>query len=170
MFDLDFFEEMFTLLEKTKGIEQGNINHPEGDVYTHSMQCVSWAFKESIDTDLILAVLCHDIGKSIHTLGHEKHSIDLCRNFLSVKSLWLIEHHLRIRYLYDGDMKRLGKVRDLLDHNWLPELVHLSRIDKLGRNPNIQKLITPSQICKRLNDCVDKHFLVNGSYKTRMEN
>jgi hypothetical protein len=161
MFNTRLLKEIFLLVELTKGVEQGSENHPEGDVYAHSLQCVQWAFRETTDTDLILAALCHDIGKAVETIGHEKHSVNLCSRYLSGKSLWLIEHHLRVRSLYDGGIKRLAKAHYLLHHPWLPELVHLSRIDKLGREPNITKLLSPEQICNRLNDCVDKHSLVS---------
>jgi predicted HD phosphohydrolase len=132
VFSKEQLKNVFSLVEYTKGVEQGSDNHPEGDVYTHSMQCVAWAFRESIDTDLILAALCHDVGKAVETFGHEKHSVTLLGNSLSAKSLWLIQHHLRVRYLYEGEMKKLSKAHYLLYHPWLPDLVHLSRIDKLG--------------------------------------
>jgi len=167
IFTKELLKGIFELLEHTKGVKQGEKNHPEGDVYTHSLQCVSWAFKETLDIDLILAALCHDFGKAIETIGHEKHSINLCNEYLSGKSLWLISHHLRIRDLFDGKMKRIRKVNYLLTHPWLPELIHLSRFDKLGRDPNIKRLYTNDEIIGGLNMVVDNHFMVNTSYKLR---
>ena len=112
-----------------------------------------------------MAILCHDIGKVIETIGHEKHSVGLCNDYLSAKSLWLIEHHLRVRDMFDGGIKKLKKVHYLLTHPWLQELIHVARLDKLGRNPNVKKLLTNKDIMDKLNIAVEKRYEVVESYQ-----
>jgi tRNA nucleotidyltransferase (CCA-adding enzyme) len=59
-----------------KGVEQDPIRHPEGDVYEHTMFVVNAAAyirsREGLDredaTILMLAALCHDLGKSTTTI------------------------------------------------------------------------------------------------------
>jgi predicted HD phosphohydrolase len=85
------------------------------------------ALKETDDIDLILAAMLHDIGKAVNTLEHDKIAIEMLKDYASVKTLFLIENHLRIRLLLNGDMKRLSKVQFLINHPWLPELILLAR-------------------------------------------
>lgn len=165
---MDFFtyentKELFDLLEKCKGIEQNPNHHPEGDVFNHSLQVGYLAFRESYDVDLILAAFFHDIGKMINpefSKNHPKTGSDLLIPYLSVKSLFLIEHHMRIWYYIKGEMKKLLKCKFLINHIWLPELIQLARWDKMGRNPNKKIKYDRQIIIDRLNKCIDKHFEV----------
>lgn len=159
IFDEGFMAPLFGFLERCKGVEQRNDYHLEGDVFVHSVQVMGWAFRETNDTDLILAAMLHDIGKYENNLGHEKIAMEWLRGHVSAKTLWLIEHHMRIWYLILGEMKRLSKARYLLNHPWLPELVSLARWDKLGRNPNRRIEYDRRSIIERLNSCADKHFI-----------
>ena len=52
VFDSKIMEPLFWILEQTKGITQMETHHPEGDVFTHSMQVLKIAFRETIDIDL----------------------------------------------------------------------------------------------------------------------
>jgi hypothetical protein len=125
----------FAYLDQCTGVEQNKKYHPEGDVLNHSLQCLCWALKESTDIDLILAAMLHDIGKIEKSKGHENVSVKWLQGICSVKTLWLIENHIRIWYLILGDMRRYKKVRELANHCWLPELIMLARWDRLARNP-----------------------------------
>ena len=161
VFTLDALWKPFTYLDNCKNRYQMAIHHPEGDVLTHSLQVMDWAFKETINTDLILAALFHDIGKAVDTKGHDKVGADLLREHLSAKSVWLIEQHMRFWYLILGDMRKRSKVKELLEHPWLSDLCALARWDKLGRNPNRKVYYDKEQIIERLNKCVDIHFEMN---------
>lgn len=158
VFDNEFMQPLFGALEKCKGIWQMDCHHPEGDVFNHSLQVLKWAFRETIDTDLILAAMMHDVGKVKDSLGHDKIAVKMLDSYLSAKSLWLIEHHMRIWYYILGDMKKLSKVKELAEHPWLPELVQLARWDKMGRNPNVKPVYDKDKIMERLNLCVEKRF------------
>lgn len=133
-------------------------HHPEGDVLNHSLQCFDWALRESTDIDLVLAALLHDIGKVEDSKGHEKISIKWLGGVCSVKTLWLIEHHMRIWNLLLGQMRRKKKVNELLGHCWLPELIQLARWDKMARNPNKQIEFNKYFVSESLNSCMEDHF------------
>ena len=74
LFDKKFMEPLFNALERCVGIEQNNKYHPEKDVFNHSLQVLRLAFRETIDTDLILAAMLHDVGKADNKLGHKRNS------------------------------------------------------------------------------------------------
>jgi len=146
------FEPLFWILEELKGIEQKKIFHPEKDVFTHSLQVLNWAFRESNDIDLILAAMLHDVGKVGGSIGHAKRGVTLISCYCSEKTLWLIEHHLRFWDLITGEMKRRDKVWYLFHHKWFVELSMLARWDKAGRNPNVIPSYDKEKIMDRINN------------------
>lgn len=148
----------FAYLERCRGVTQMEIHHPEGDVLNHSLQCFHWACKESNDIDLVLSALLHDIGKIENSRGHEKITVKWLGGVCSVKTLWLIEHHMRIWNLLLGQMKRKKKVKDLADHCWLQDLILLARWDKMARNPNKHIEFNRGEITKHLNACMQGKF------------
>lgn len=154
----DQLDLYFAYLERCKGVKQMEKHHPEGDVFNHSLQCLHWAFRESHDIDLILAAILHDIGKIENSKGHEKIAVKHLQGVCTVKTLWLIEQHMRIWNLILGQMKRRQKVLDLVNHPWLPELIQLARWDKLGRNPNKIMKYDRGDIINRLEKCCESHF------------
>jgi len=158
LFDKKFMEPLFNALERCVGIEQNNKYHPEKDVFNHSLQVLRLAFRETIDTDLILAAMLHDVGKADNKLGHDKIAVEMLEPFLSVKTLWLIENHMRIWYFLLGEMKKLSKVKELGNHPWLPELIFLARWDKKGRKPNVKVKYDRQDITDRLNKCIALRF------------
>ena len=127
---------LFDALEKCRGVAQMEIHHPEGDVFIHSVQVLQWAMKESDDIDLVVAAMLHDVGKCIDSKGHEKYGLKMLDGHISEKTAWLIENHMRVWYLILGEMRRHKKVKELIEHEWLPDLILLARWDKLGRDPN----------------------------------
>ena len=149
---------LFLMVEQCSGVQQDPKHHPEGDVFIHSIQCVEWAFRETTDIDLIFAALLHDVGKAKNTLGHDKIAVEMLYGLVSEKTLFLIEHHLRIWYLLTGEMRRRQKVLDLIGHPFLPELIHLARIDKLGRNPNKQIKYSRAGILDRINNIIKERY------------
>lgn len=154
----------FSYLEQCKGVVQMEKHHPEGDVFNHSLQCLCWALRESDDIDLVLAAMLHDIGKVENSRGHEKIAIKWLSGICSVKTLWLIEHHMRIWDLLKGNMKRRSKINYLIEHCWLPELIQLARFDKLARNPAKQIKYDKDRLTNRLNKCCERHF-IHGNLK-----
>lgn len=158
LLDEELFDPVFNVLERCKGVEQNPKWHPEGDVFNHSLQCLYIAFRECDDLDLILATLLHDVGKIIDSKGHEIESIKLIECFSSAKTIWLVKNHMRILYFVDGNMKKLSKIKDLVNHPWLPELLHLFRIDRMGRNPNRKIKYNRDEIFEKFNKVAENHF------------
>lgn len=158
VFTMETMEPLFVTLEQCRGVSQMEKHHPEGDVFTHSLQVLKWAFRESHDTDLVLSAMLHDVGKIENSRGHEKIAVGMLQPYVSVKTLWLIENHMRIWTLIKGEMRKLGKVKDLSEHPWLPELVLLARWDKMGRNPRARVQYDREYIVNRLNDCAESGF------------
>jgi hypothetical protein len=161
IFDYESMLPVLELLENCQGIEQEREHHPEGDVFNHLLQCFKWALRETYDIDLVLASLLHDVGKAIELKGHEHYSVDMLSPYLSIKSLWLIENHMRIRHYIDGTMHKLSKVREMAGHPWFCELIQLARFDKLGRKPNARISYDRYEIIDRLNKHVQDGFIYN---------
>ena len=144
---------LFELLEQCRGVSQMKIHHPEGDVLNHSLQVMEWAFRESTDTDLIFAAMFHDVGKAVVSKGHEKESVKMMRFCATSKTLWLIKNHMRFWDFILGDMRRRGKVRDLVECQWFKDLALLGRWDKMGRNPHKKMVFDRDKIIDKLNVC-----------------
>lgn len=158
IFTPEIMDPLFWILEQSRGVEQGKEHHPEGDVFTHSLQAVYCAFRETTDTDLILAAMLHDVGKIARRLGHANESVKLLDCHCSAKTLWLIRNHLRLWNFMTGEMKKLSKIKGLIEHPWFTPLAHLGRIDKEARSPTRRIAYCKQDIVDRLNRCVKPHF------------
>ncbi len=155
---LDNIDILFEYLEKLEGVTQREDYHPEGDAFNHSLQVLYHAFRETKNLDLTLAAMLHDIGKAENTLGHDKIAVENLKDYVSVKTLWLIEHHIRVKMLLNGEMKKLSKVKALIEHPWFPELILLNRWDQMGRNPHRVIKYDKEHIVSRLYKCIENHF------------
>ena len=146
------FEIALNLMESTAGTLQNEENHPEKDVFIHSLQVMRLAFKESNDIDLILAAMLHDVGKPFDTLGHDNIAADNLEGFMcfSDKTIWLVRHHLRIIWMLNGRMKKQKKVQYLINHPWFTDLCMLSRWDRMGRKPNYTVKYVREKVLERL--------------------
>ena len=162
VFTKELMEPLFALLENCRGVEQMEEHHPEGDVFVHSLQCYWWACRETNDTDLILAALLHDVGKAVIGKGHEKESVELIREYVSAKTCWLVEQHMRVWAYIQGEMRKLSKCKYLAEHPWLPELIQLARFDKLARNPRKKVKYNREDIIETLNKIGMSRFQKEG--------
>lgn len=138
--------------------------HPEGDVWTHTLQCLDQAASLIADLDrpravaVMLATLCHDLGKPATTRleggrlrspGHEEAGVGPTLRLLdrwNVHSLGryevrgqvvaLVANHLKPGQLYDQrDRVSDGAIRRLAQ-KCEPELLYrVARADCLGRQP-----------------------------------
>lgn len=158
LFDEEYMKPLFELLEQTKGVEQMAKHHPEGDVFIHSLQTMRCAFRETDDTDLILAAMLHDIGKKELRSGHEAIAVEWLEPHTSVKTLWLIKNHMRVWTYLLGDMRKLSKCSTLVGHAWFPELIQLARWDKMGRRPNYVPSYDKTTIMDMLNGKAERYF------------
>jgi len=158
IYDTENMKPLFEFVDRLHGIEQSPLHHPEGCVLTHTLQVVTLAFRETIDTDLILAALLHDIGKFENSKGHEQLAVEWLDPYCSAKTLWLIDNHMRVWYYLYGQMKKLGKCVELAGHPYLPELIQLARWDHTGRQPNRKIRYDKIVIVDRLNRAAMEYF------------
>ena len=144
----------FPELEALIGIGQNPRFHPEGDVWTHTMQVLdeAAALRGEAKEPLwfMLSALCHDLGKAVtteekngvlHAYGHEKAGQPLTKSFLRrlTSETKLIEYvlnmtclHMKPNMLADGGSKTKSYMR-MYDEALCPEdLLLLARADYLG--------------------------------------
>jgi tRNA nucleotidyltransferase (CCA-adding enzyme) len=78
---------IFPEIDRLFGVPQSPKSHPEIDTGVHTMLCLQQARQMTNDTQIIFAVLTHDLGKGTtpvemlpkHT-GHEERSVELVQN------------------------------------------------------------------------------------------
>ncbi len=159
-----FFEELrrmgqlgvwFVEVEALIGVPQNQAYHPEGDVWTHTMQVVDRAAsmrgRATNPLGFMLAALCHDFGKAtakqevndvIHAYGHEIEGVPLARRFLGRMTrdrrlasyvANMVELHMRPN-LFVTNGSHTKKYMHLFDVSNCPEdLLLLARADHEGR-------------------------------------
>ena len=157
----DWFPEVEALI----GVPQDPRFHPEGDVWNHTMQVLDQAAKlreqAKEPLGLMLAALCHDLGKQtaiqndhgrIRALGHEEAGIPLTKSLLSrltrerklhqyVSSM--VRLHMRPNILAAQQSSQKSFCR-LFDESGYPEdLLLLAKADALGRG--IQQNYGPTE-------------------------
>jgi len=159
-----FFEELrrmrqlsvwFPELEALIGLQQNPAFHPEGDVWTHSMQVLdeAAALRPAAKQPLwfMLSALCHDLGKAVtteeingvwHAYEHEKRGLPLARALLGRMTgeakltqyvLNMTELHMKPNMLV-GNGAGVKSYMKMYDSAVCPEdLLLLARADWLGR-------------------------------------
>jgi tRNA nucleotidyltransferase (CCA-adding enzyme) len=163
-------EEILPELAQTKGVPQSPQWHPEGDVFEHTMQAVDAASALSYDDEhqkiiVLLAALCHDLGKitatvnvegSWKSIGHETAGIPLAKQLLNrltskkeIKAVVvkLVAHHMAPLQFVDSNAspaayKRLALA--LSPQTNLATLAQLALADKRGRNGHGHEPLTAS--------------------------
>ena len=165
--NLEFFTKetmkpILDVLHALKGIEQQKEYHPEGDALKHTFQVFRWAIRESVDLDLILAALLHDVGKATYSNHHERDGVKMIEGFSSCKTVWLVKNHMRVWTYIKGEMQGLKKCLELANHCWFPELIQLARWDAKGRNPRVTWHYPDEVIMDILNRIAKEHFSEGG--------
>ena len=159
-----FFEELrkmrqlgvwFPELEALIGLKQNPAFHPEGDVWTHTLQVLDEAAKLRTMAKeplwFMLSALCHDLGKAvttaeidgvIHAYAHEKDGLSLVRDFLCRLTreskltqyvLNMTELHMKPNMLA-GNGAHSKSYMKMYDSSVCPEdLLLLAKADHLGR-------------------------------------
>lgn len=142
-------------------VEQDVTWHPEGDVFTHTMQTIDASVLLPQDDEynrLVLryAALCHDLGKATTTIvvdgeiksyGHEDAGVDLTKQLLArmtnIKDLvadvcLLVKYHMApLQFIKEGAKKSAYKrlANKLMPRMNIQLLADLARADRAGRNP-----------------------------------
>lgn len=155
--ELHLLQEILPEVSNMKGVRQPENYHPEGDVFVHTLLCLSKFVplnEEGIERPsftLAMGVLLHDIGKTvtfeesdrIRFNLHEKVGADMTAkicdrlktaNVEKDRIVWLVLKHL---YFKDAQKMRLNKLKRLFANEGYPELAELSRIDALASSGDL---------------------------------
>ncbi len=63
------------------------------DQLTHSLQTATRAERAGADDEMVVAALCHDIGKAISVPNHPRISAEILRPYVSDEVHWVIQVH-----------------------------------------------------------------------------
>jgi poly(A) polymerase len=155
--ELHLLQEILPEVSNMKGVRQPENFHPEGDVFVHTLLCLSKlvpATEQGMERPsfpLAMGVLLHDIGKTItfEELDrirfnlHEKVGADMTAkicdrlktsNAEKDRIIWLVLKHL---YFKDAQKMRLNKLKRLFANEGYPELAELCRIDALASSGDL---------------------------------
>ena len=136
------------IFQKLEQIKEDPQWHPESDALEHIKIVYNRAL-ESMDADIIMCALFHDLGKVLaakektggfySSHGHEKISsslvnIPLYKKFIKdfgadpENVLWLVENHMRFHNIEE---MRLSKRKILMEHPLFDKLEAFGIIDKM---------------------------------------
>jgi len=147
--EFHLLQEILPEVSGMKGVRQPENFHPEGDVFVHTLLCLSKMKNPS--WTLAMGLLLHDIGKTvtfeesdrIRFNLHEKVGADMAANICNrlktsnvekERIVWLVQKHL---YFKDAQKMRLSKLKRLFASDGYPELAELCRIDALSSSGDL---------------------------------
>jgi hypothetical protein len=132
---LDKFQIFEMLLLPLERVKESPLHHPEGDALYHSLQVFEAARNElPYDEEFLLAALLHDVGKAIDYKNHVASGLDALGDFITPRTVWLIENHTTAQKLLDGELGSRARGR-LQNSDDFEELMLLARCDRQGRTP-----------------------------------
>lgn len=87
------------------------------DQLTHSLQTATRAERAGADDEVVIASLCHDIGKAVSVPNHPAIAAEILRPYVSDEVSWMIEVHqdFQGRHYYHhfgGDPNKREQYRD----------------------------------------------------------
>jgi predicted HD phosphohydrolase len=82
-------ERVLDMLEALAGIRDGFAV----DQLTHSLQTATLAERAGADDEVVVASLCHDIGKFVSVPNHPRISAEILRPYVRDEVRWMIEVH-----------------------------------------------------------------------------
>ena len=151
---LDELGALYPELKALQGVKQDETYHPEGDVWIHTMMSIDAMSElktkdDKKDLVLMLAVLCHDLGKveatkekdgKVSAIAHEhilEPTISLINKLSSEKALLdeilpLVKEHLIPSQLYTQKAKDPA-IRRLSTRVNIQDLVTIAKADHFGR-------------------------------------
>ena len=155
--ELCLLEEILPEVSSMKGVRQPENFHPEGDVFVHTLLCLSKLAPvpeqgmERPSWTFAMGILLHDIGKTITFEEsdrirfnlHEKVGADMTAkicdrlktsNAEKDRIVWLVLKHL---YFKDAQKMRLSKLKRLFAEEGYPALAELREIDAFGRSGDL---------------------------------
>ncbi|GAB62582.1 MAG: CCA tRNA nucleotidyltransferase [Candidatus Jettenia sp.] len=147
--ELHLLQEILPEVSNTRGVQQPENFHPEGDVFIHTLLALSKM--ENPSWTLAMGVLLHDIGKAVtFTVTdrirfnlHEKVGADMATEICDrlktstddkERIRWLVLKHLCFK---DAQKMRLNKLKRLFAEEGYPELAELCRADALASSGDL---------------------------------
>lgn len=135
----------FPELEKLIGVPQPPQYHPEGDVWTHTLlvldQAAALRDQAADPLGLMLAALCHDLGKPdatreeadgrLHAIGHDAAGVPIADIFLS-------------RIL--GEKKRRAYVKNMVELHMLPNMLVAQRAGEKSFCRMFDRAVSPEDL------------------------
>jgi len=82
-------DRMLTILRSMRGVMQGF----QIDQLEHSLQTATRAQRAGADVDMIVASLCHDMGKTISNANHPAIAAEMIRPWVSPDAYWIVKVH-----------------------------------------------------------------------------
>ncbi|HZT79516.1 MAG TPA: CCA tRNA nucleotidyltransferase [Gemmataceae bacterium] len=160
MFDLGLIGPLLPELLPMKGLPQGPPSAPTGDLWDHVLRVLELLGDEP-SFPLAMAALLHDVGKprvvgrgpdrwTFHYHEHvgRRMAADVClrlklSNAERERVEWLVEKH---QFLCDARKMRLSKLKTILAHPGIGELLALHRADALASGKSVDHV----EFCERL--------------------
>lgn len=132
-----------------KGVKQSKSEHPEGDVWQHTLLALEYLEEPSFV--LAMGVLLHDVGKPATVksggerpfLQHERVGDEMARAIAArlrlsrretEQTAFLVHYHMLLKDV--GRMKK-GKLKQLIAHEMFAELAEVHRVDALASNGDL---------------------------------
>jgi poly(A) polymerase len=146
LLDLDLVAPVLPELLPMKGLPQGPPAAPTGDLWDHVLRVLE-ILGPAPSFPLAFAALLHDVGKprtvgrtpDRYTFYYHEHVGARMANDIALRlrlsndererTAWLVEKH---QYLCDARQMRLSKLKEILAHPWVGELLALHRADALA--------------------------------------
>ena len=82
-------DRMLTILRSMRGLVQGF----QIDQLEHCLQTATRAERAGADVDMIVASLCHDMGKTISNANHPAIAAEMIRPWVSPDAYWVVKVH-----------------------------------------------------------------------------
>jgi predicted HD phosphohydrolase len=82
-------ESVLSMLRSLAGITDGFAV----DQLTHSLQTATLAERAGADDELVVAALCHDIGKAVSVANHPRIAAEILRPYVRDEVHWMIQVH-----------------------------------------------------------------------------
>ena len=82
-------DRMLAILRSMRGLMQGFLI----DQLEHCLQTATRAERAGADVDMIVASLCHDMGKSISNANHPAIAAEMIRPWVSPDAYWIVKVH-----------------------------------------------------------------------------
>lgn len=149
------------------GLPQGLPSAPTGDLWDHTVRVMEelqgslWPEPAAVSFPLAFATLLHDIGKpgtfirtaDRYSFHHHEHlgariTAHICKrlrlsNAESDRIVWLVQNH---QYLADAPIMRMSRLKPMLIHPGIGDLLALHRADALASGKTLDHV----EFCERL--------------------